>query len=173
MPRVAAFSLPGISGEALTRESLGEHKAAVLLFIDVTCPLARGYAPEFSRIAKHYGEKGIRVVGVFPDPELTAGAAAEFGEKFALRFPLYLDSDQKLAHTIGITRVPEAAVLAPDGTLKYRGRIDNWYSLEGKRRPKPTRHDLRNALDAILAGEDPDPAIVPCYGCFLPEPIRR
>ena len=49
---------------------------------------------------------------------------------------------------------PEAAVFAADGSIKYRGRINDLYVDLGKKRNAATTHDLRDALDAVLAGSD-------------------
>ena len=52
----------------------------------------------------------------------------------------------------------------------YHGRIDDRYSLSGKRRDVPTRHDLEAALDAALAGKTPEVPETRAFGCLLPKP---
>ena len=69
----------------------------------------------------------------------------------------------------GVTISPEAALVVRGGELAYRGRIDNWYGDLGRKRPRPTRFELRDALDAVLAGR---PVLVPraeAVGCFIPD----
>ena len=63
---------------------------------------------------------------------------------------------------------PEVAVFSPANVLLYRGRIDDRLITLGKQRVSPKRRDLREALDAIVAGK---PVLVPvtkAFGCYLP-----
>jgi hypothetical protein len=64
---------------------------------------------------------------------------------------------------------PEAAVLAPDGKVVYRGRIDDRYADYGKRRPEPTQRDLRDALDAVLENKPVRAPTTKVIGCYLPD----
>jgi hypothetical protein len=71
-----------------------------------------------------------------------------------------------------VKMAPEVAVLGPDGKVLYRGRIDDLYVTYGKRRPAPTQHDLRDALDALLAGKAIAAPTAKVIGCYLPEPKK-
>ena len=51
--------------------------------------------------------------------------------------------------------------------VSYRGRIDDTYTTYGKRRPKPTTHDLRNALTSILAGRKVATPVTRAIGCQI------
>jgi acyl-coenzyme A synthetase/AMP-(fatty) acid ligase len=72
-------------------------------------------------------------------------------------------------HT-GAKTTPEAAVLAPDGRVAYVGRIDDLFVAYGKRRHAPTTRELRDALDAVLAGREVAVARAPGVGCEIPTP---
>jgi hypothetical protein len=80
-----------------------------------------------------------------------------------------LDPAHVLVKKTGVTIAPEVAVLAPDGKILYRGRIDDWYIDYGKRRAAPTQRDLRNALDAIVQGKAVPRPTTRAIGCDLPE----
>ena len=71
----------------------------------------------------------------------------------------------------GATRTPEAAVFIHEGPasrLIYRGRIDNRYIDIGRARPKPTSHDLQNAIDSALSGGvGATPRITQPVGCII------
>ena len=43
----------------------------------------------------------------------------------------------------------------------------------GKQRAQPTRRDLRDALDAVLAGREPVVPRTEPIGCFIPEAAPR
>ena len=126
------------------------------------------YSPDFSRIAKTYADRGVLVYGVHCDPGVSAADAAQHAHEYGLKFPLLLDPQQKLAAAVGARTTPEAFVLTPEGKVIYRGRIDDRYSLNGKRRDEPTRHDLEDAIDAALAGKTPEVQETKAFGCPLP-----
>ena len=57
--------------------------------------------------------------------------------------------------------------MAPDGTVLYRGRIDDLYIALGKRRDHVTAHDLRDALDEIVGGRPVGNPRTQAVGCSL------
>jgi peroxiredoxin len=165
----ATFSLRDTAGTAHTVKEWKEKKAVVLLFIAVECPVSNFYSPDFSRIAKDYGHRGVAVYGVHSDPDVSAADGAKHAKEYGLDFPVLLDPKQKLAEAVGARKTPEAFVLSPDGKVIYHGRIDDRYSLDGKRRDEPTRCDLTAAIDAVLAGKTPEVIETEPYGCPLPK----
>ena len=60
-----------------------------------------------------------------------------------------------------------AAVLSPAGQLLYLGRIDNRLEGFGKRRVQVTEFNLRNTLDAVLAGKPVPQARTKALGCAI------
>jgi hypothetical protein len=84
--------------------------------------------------------------------------------------PLLLDPRHVLPAQTGVTRVPEAVVLTAGGEVRYRGRVDDKYSLDGRRRDEPRTKDLESAIGAVLAGKTPDPSQTKAFGCPLPAP---
>ena len=80
------------------------------------------------------------------------------------------DPHHRLAQHLGVTVTPEAAIVAAGGKMVYRGRIDNLYGDLGRKRPLgATRHELRNALDAVLAGKEIQVKRTEAIGCYLPK----
>ena len=63
---------------------------------------------------------------------------------------------------------PEAVVVLPDGQVIYRGRIDDRYTSNGRRRAEPHVGELRSALEAIVADESPAVALTEPFGCPIP-----
>ena len=63
--------------------------------------------------------------------------------------------------------IPQAAILSLEGKLLYLGRIDNRVEDFGKQRFEATQRDVRDALDAVLAGRPvPHPA-TKSIGCAI------
>ena len=142
--------------------------AHVLFFITVDCPIANQYVPEINSITDDYAGKGIRFFCVHVDPDLTAAIAKKHAAEYGLKPAVVLDPKHELVAATGVTVTPEAVVLTPGG-MPYRGRIDNLYADLGDKRRVVTRHELRDALAAVLSGK---PILRPrtaAVGCFIPD----
>src|SRR5262249_20332552 len=144
-----------------------EHKAAVFFLLGTECPVSNGYAPEMTRIAREYEGRGVATFGVHPDPDVTPSVAASHAAEYRLRVPILRDPTQERAEAAGARVTPEAIVVDDGGMVVYRGRIDDTYAPDGKRRDKPTTRDLRDALDGLLAGRPRGPVVRPAFGCPL------
>ena len=83
--------------------------------------------------------------------------AGEFGP-----LPYLRDGSQEVAREFGAQTTPDVFVLDPDLRLRYRGAPDADHD-----DPSQGAAFLRQALDAILAGRDPDPAETPPVGCTI------
>ena len=147
------------------------NQAHVLVFVTTDCPIANGYAPEIQSIADDYRDRSVRFFLVHVDPQVTREAAAAHALDYGFEVPILLDPTQELVAETGATITPEAVVLTPSGEMAYRGRIDNWYAQLGRKRRFPTQHDLRDAIDAVLAGEPVETARTQAVGCFVPDPL--
>lgn len=91
-------------------------------------------------------------------PDLLARVAAERG------LPLVLhDAEQKVADLYGARTTPHLFVIDREGILRYQGAFDDVTF----RQRTPTQNYLRQAVEAVLAGCQPDPDITPSYGCTL------
>lgn len=162
----------GLDGQLYRPFGGKETKAVVVLFLGHVCPISNTLAPEIGRIHEAYRERGVAVFGTYPDPELSADAARKHAASFGFRFPILLDSDRRLVRKAGATVTPEAAVFTPEGKRLYHGRINDLYADLGRKRPTATTHDLRSALDAVLAGKPVPQSHARAIGCYIPEPRR-
>lgn len=166
--RVSSFVLKDPSGRVHTPADWSGSRAVVLLFLGAECPISNAYAPEMRRLAGEYGPRGVAFRGVYPDPDVTAEAAARHARQYGLEFPTLLDPRQELAERAGVTVTPEAVVLDGRGDVRYRGRIDDRYGPDRRRRSLVQARDLRDALEAVLAGRPPEAARTEAAGCPLP-----
>lgn len=168
---IAGISLPDVTGKEVDPLDCQNHKAAVLVFVTTDCPVANSFAPELKRIADEYRTKDVKLTFVHVDPELSNKDAAQHADEYSLTGAgtILVDRKHRLVKRAQATITPEAAVFTPDGTLAYRGRINNQYAGYGDRRAKATEHDLRNALDAVLAGKEVSPPTTEAIGCYIPD----
>ncbi len=89
--------------------------------------------------------------GVISDRSVTRTAAAKHVAEFKFEFPVLFDASGELAEALRPTHTPEAFVVDLDGRLAYRGRIDDLYAGLGKKRTEASRHDLADAVAAVVA----------------------
>lgn len=141
-------------------------KATVFFFVSTECPIANRYAAEIQRINVEYAKKGVKSYRVYVAEKGAAKDITKHGKEFSLSMPALLDPKCVLVKETGVRVTPEVAVINSIGVLVYRGRIDDQNIEHGVQR-KDYRHDLRIALDELLAGK---PISVPqtvALGCFL------
>ena len=148
--------------------------ANVLLFVSSDCPIANGYAPEIQRICAAYRTRGISCALVYEDAAIEAAAVRNHRRSFGYRdTAAVIDTAHTVAEILKATVTPQAIVVAARGEVKYRGRIDNRYGELGKPRRVVSRHDLRDALDAVLAGRPVVHPVTEAVGCFIPSRTAR
>jgi len=147
--------------------SSAEPLAKVMIFVATDCPIANSYAPELNRLHEDYGGKKIEFLLVYPDTDLTEDEVKNHLEEYGLTLRTTIDRDHGLVKKAGVTTTPEVAVFDTSDAVVYRGRIDNLYADYGERRRTVTDPYLRDALDAILRGEKPNPATTAAIGCLI------
>jgi len=166
-PAKAKLVFTDIKGKNHTPFASAKTKAVVFIFLLRDCPVSNVYAPEITRIHSEYSKKGVALYLVHPDPDTDAKSALTHASEYKLTTPVVLDHDHKLTRLAGAEVTPEAAVFDGKGLLVYRGRIDNLYADFGKKRAKPTRRDLRETLDALLAGKRLAKRTTKAVGCYI------
>lgn len=142
--------------------------ATVCYFAGPECPIVRAYAPEVARLSTRDAGRGIAWIMVFSEIGITTEFVQNFRREYALPLPSVIDSSQQFGCLLGAQTIPSVVVIDAQGTLLYRGRIDNRYQALGLSYGPPTQHDLADVVDAIAAGSPLPPAETPAIGCVLP-----
>jgi peroxiredoxin len=161
------FALRDTRNVVHTPEEWNGKKAIVVFFTTTDCPLSNNEVPEMNRTRRDYESRGVAFYAVQADTTIADADVVQHTKDYQFSFPVLLDPHQILAKMTGATTIPSAAVLTPDGTLLYLGRIDNLVEDFNVRRQEPTKFDLREALDAYLAGK---PVVHPrtkAFGCAI------
>lgn len=146
---------------------LSDARAAVIIFVGIDCPVSNSYAPTINRLCEQYQSNGVRFFLVHSDADLSVADARKHAKDFGYTCPILLDRDHHLAETLGAKITPEAAVIGARGNIVYRGRIDDWYISLGKQRQEPTTHELRDAIEAALAGKEAPVPRTQAIGCTI------
>lgn len=164
---VADARVVGLDGAAVDPLA-GEAAATVLLFVSTHCPISNRYAPTMAALAEAWRARGAAAWLVYPDPDDDAAAIAAHQAAHALPLPAVRDPEHQLVARAGVRVTPEAAVFQPGAVAPaYRGRIDDRAVEWGKLRAAASAHELRDAVDAVLAGRTPAPAGGPAIGCYI------
>jgi thiol-disulfide isomerase/thioredoxin len=128
-------------------------KASVLFFISSDCPISNSYAPEIQHLCGDYGARGVNCSLIYEDVGMDASSMQKHLQEYRYAgIPAIIDGRRQIANRARATVTPEAVVVDGRGEIRYRGRIDNFYADLGKPRQQVTARDLRDALDAVLAG---------------------
>ena len=164
------FSLSDTAGRSHTPAEWNGKRAVVLFFASTDCPIANSYVPEMNRIHDAYASRGVAFFAVQGDATIANATVVQYAKEYRYTFPYLFDPKESLAGFTGATTVPEVAVLSPHGELLYLGRVDDRQVDYGKQRPQATETDLRDALDAVLAGKAVPHARTKALGCSI---VRR
>ncbi len=160
--KIENVTVTAADGKPVALADIKDKKAIVVVFLSFDCPVSNSYATALAGLHKAYDEKGVAFVGVIPGEE---AEAAKKAADYKIPFPVYADPKLAAADAFKATATPEAFVLDHNAVLRYRGRIDNGFAARLKKNNQVTEHDLRDALDALLAGKPvPTPATKP-VGC--------
>lgn len=172
LPKLTGMEFIDLSGQKHVIGRDADARLTIIVFLGTQCPISNGYAPALRRLHDANAAAGVRIFGVHCDRDVSAEIAKTHAREYDLPFPLVLDHEQRLAQACGVKIVPTAVVVAADGPILYRGRIDNRHVANGVRRPEATTFDLKMAIDSALAGQPPDPSTTEPVGCPMP-PLRR
>jgi peroxiredoxin len=164
----SAFHLQDTTGAWHDATEWDGAKAIVLFFVSIDCPISNSYIPEMQRINALYEKRGVRMYAVQPDAGRALEDVKKYATDFGYTFPVLLDPQQTLTRAAGATIQPQVVVLSPQGHVLYSGRIDDRYIEIGKSRYEAAKHDLRDALDAVLAGKPVAHAKTQAVGCVIP-----
>jgi peroxiredoxin len=171
------FNLPGVDGRNWSLNDFEDAKILVVIFTCNHCPTAQYYEERIKQIAKDYRGKGVAMVAIMPnDPKavrLDELGWTDLGDSFdemkirardrQFNFPYLYDGDtESVAHAYGPAATPHVFVLDAARKLRYAGAIDNSERIE-----HVTKHYLREALDALLAGKEPPVTQTKVVGCSI------
>lgn len=163
-PAVAVRDIDGVLREPLKVE---KGHVEVLFFVTNDCPVSNYYSQEIHRICDDYAKRGAGCALVYTDPVMTDAQAREHSQEYRHgTYPKMVDRKHDLVKATGAAINPTAVVIRDDESIAYRGRIDNSFAAIGKQRRVVTEHDLRDALDATLAGRavaKPETQPIGCY----------
>lgn len=161
-----SFILPGTDGHDHAFGGEDEN-ATVVIFTCNHCPYALAWEDRLLAAGAEYQHHGVRFLAINSnDAELKPADSfenmkARTAEK-AWPFPYLRDESQEVARAYGALTTPDVFVFNHDGALAYRGAPDADYEDESQ-----NAKWLRDALDAVIAGDTPQNAETESVGCSV------
>jgi len=159
-----AFELKTVDGKPFSlADAERANSYVVLMFIATQCPYSNGYNDRMRDMAAAYAKMGIQFVGINSNNTESVEETAAHAKQHGFGFPVLKDPGNKVADLYDARRTPEIFVIGRDGKLLYHGRIDD----NSNDASKVTSPDLKNALDALLAGQAVAKAETKAFGCTI------
>ncbi|HOB84646.1 MAG TPA: redoxin domain-containing protein [Bacteroidales bacterium] len=171
------FSLPGVDGKTYSLDDFRKSPVLVVIFSCNHCPTAQAYEDRIISFSKEYKPKGVDVVVISPNSvdalNYSELGYSDMGDSFddmkqrasdkGFPFPYLYDGDnQKVALAYGPVATPHCFVFDKERILRYNGRVD------GSEKPGTGKgEDLRNAVDALLAGRPVTNPVTKVFGCSV------
>jgi len=166
--KAPGFNLKGVDGKMHSLSDYADKKAVVVIVSCNHCPTVVEYEDRMVALQQDYAGKGVQLIAINGNetdghptddfPHMVERAKAK-----GFNFPYLRDDSQEVVRALGAVRTPEVFLFGPERTLVYYGRIDD----NPGNPAKVKSHDLRRALDEVLAGK---PVSVPktvSVGCTV------
>jgi peroxiredoxin len=157
------FTLPDTDGG-----ERGPDGMTVVVFTCNHCPYALAWHDRILAVARDYADRGVRFLAVNPNDaeRYPADSLDAMKERVAADggwpIPYLHDESQEVARAFGAKTTPDVFVIDREGILRYRGAPDGDH-----RDPSQDAAWLREALDAVLAGEQPARPETDPVGCSV------
>src|SRR5882724_5409642 len=171
------LGLIGTDGRIYDLKDFSQAKVLMIVFTCNHCPTAQYYEERLKKLETDYKDKGVAVVAIMPnDPksvrldELGWTDLSDSFEEMKIRardrnfnFPYLYDGDTEVvARAYGPVATPHVFIFDSARNLRYVGAMD-----DSERVQQVTKHYVRNALDALLAGREPEVTKTKIVGCSV------
>jgi thiol-disulfide isomerase/thioredoxin len=172
------FNLTGIDDKTYSLQSFKDAKVLMVVFMCNHCPTSQAYEQRLIQLTNDYASKGVRVAAISPNsPEalrIDELGYSDVGDSFedmktrakaaGYNFPyLYDGQTESASKKYGPVATPHVFIFDQDRRLRYAGRIDDTEDPH----KAPHTSDARNAIDALLAGQDPPVTVTKPFGCSI------
>jgi peroxiredoxin len=160
------FKLPGTEGRTYSLADFQKAKLLIVVFSCNHCPFVVGSEARMKKLLADYAPRGVRMVAINSNetqnhPTDSFEHMKQRVQQEKLPWPYLRDESQDVARAYGALRTPHFYVFDAGRKLRYTGRLDD----NPREAAKATTHELRDALDALLAGKPLAVAVTNPIGC--------
>jgi peroxiredoxin len=161
------FDLPGVDGQQHSLDDYADKSALAVVWSCNHCPYVQAWEGRMIELQREFGDRGFALVAISSNdadayPEDSFDAMKARAEEQGFNFDYLYDEDQSLLDAYGAERTPEVFLFDPVRRLVYHGAID-----DSRDEEDVTETYLRDAIEAVLAGEEPPVADTPAVGCTV------
>jgi peroxiredoxin len=156
--------LDGIDDKKHSLKDLAKAKAVIVVFTTNHCPVAIAYEDRLVALEKEYKDKGVELVAINVN-NIEADKLPAMKERAAdkgFEFEYLYDPSQAIGRAFGATVTPHAFVLDGKHKVVYMGAID-----DNQNPSEVQKHFVRDAVDAVLAGQTPEVTTSKQFGCGI------
>jgi len=162
------FNLPNVSGHMLSLDDYEGVNGYIIVFTCNHCPYSIMYEDRLIALHKLTADMGYPVIAINPnDPAASPGDGfAEMKVRHAEKqfpFAYLFDEGQQVYPKFGATKTPHVFVLDSDKKVRYMGAIDD----SARDASAVTQQYVLNAVEAISAGQQPNPTTTKAIGCSV------
>lgn len=163
-PAPAWRDLLGVDDKRHGLDDLKAARLVVVVFACNHCPVVKAYERRLIRFVDEYRDKGVEFVAISvsrqPSDQMPQMKMRASDSGF--NFPYLIDPTQKIARAYGATCTPHVFVLDQQRRVAYMGKIDDHLD-----ESKVSERFLRDAVDALLAGKQPEVGETRQVGCDI------
>lgn len=155
------FTLTDVKGVEHTLEQY-KGKIVVIDFSSQECPYSRAADPHIEKLHLAYKDRDVVILSIDSHATTTVQEIAAYAEEHELTFPILKDPGNAYADMTNAQRTPEIFIVDREGNLAYHGAFD-----DGRNPGEGDTPYVKNAIDALLAGNPADPATTKAIGCTI------
>ncbi|MDP2711259.1 MAG: thioredoxin family protein [Solirubrobacteraceae bacterium] len=164
---VPAFTLTDTEGMSHAAPADPAPQATVIVVTCNHCPYVVAWNPRLRAVAEDYAPRDVRFLAIGANdaaryPADSPAAMKRFVDDQHWPIPYLHDESQAVATALGAQVTPHVFVLDGEQRLRYRGAPDADHE-----DPSQDARYLRDALDAVLAGDEPAIADTRPRGCSV------
>ncbi len=162
------FKLKNVDGKWVSMADYPDAKGFVIIFTCNHCPYAKMYEDRIIALHQKYSAHGYYVIAINPNdpavvPEDGYAEMIQLAKDKKFSFPYLVDEGQKVYPAFGASRTPHVFMLDKHRTVRYIGAIDD----NPRDQAAVKVNYAENAIQAIMAGKNPEPSITKAIGCSI------
>jgi peroxiredoxin len=163
-----SFQLPAVDGKSYALGDFAGAPVLCVMFICNHCPYVKAVEDRIIALARAFEGRGVQMVAICSNdaesyPDDAFDKLRERWQAKGYGFPYLHDEAQEVARAFAAVCTPDIFVYDGARKLGYRGRIDDSWKDESK----VTRHELADALEALVSGRAPSVEQRPSMGCSI------
>jgi len=154
------FSALTVEQQKVSLATYADAKVLVICFTCNGCPVAQAYEPRFAEFVKAYGDKGVQFVAINCNSDETLEEIGERITASGIEFAYVADASGQAARDYGASVTPQLFVLDGERKVAFTGPFDDDMQ-------KPGVNYVRDAVDALLEGRQPEITSARPFGCRI------